>query len=212
MVGEPIMPRPKSFDPDNALDKAMCAFWKRGYASTSIRDLTEAMGINKFSLYDTFGDKRAVFLAALERYSTQVVGAMLTGVEAPEAGLAEIRDYFELIVRGATHPQECRGCFMTNTGVELATTDPRIRRTVRAHFARMRRAFLRALDNAVERGELRPTGSTELLARHLVGASQSIALAARTRPNAKEYSGYVAWLIESLGTAREKNRSYVDGE
>ena len=89
------MPRPKSFDPDHALDRAMCAFWKKGYASTSISDLTKAMGINKFSLYSTFGDKRAVFLAALDRYSAQVVGTLLDTLENPESGLAEIRGYFD---------------------------------------------------------------------------------------------------------------------
>ena len=180
------MPRPKSFDPDEALEKAMRAFWKKGYAATSMADLTELMGINKFSLYNTFGDKRSLFLAGLDRYSTDVVTALLSSLESREAGLAEIRGYFEIIVRGATHVQDCRGCLMTNTGVELAGEDQEIRRIVRKHLARMRRIFRRALDNAVERGELRPRASTELLARHLVGASQSIALAARTRPKAEE--------------------------
>lgn len=90
---------------------------------------------------------------------------------------------------------------MTNTGVELAFEDPEIRRIVRKHLDRMRRAFTRALENSIERGELQPRASTDLRARHLVSASQSIALAARTRPEAEEYRGYVAWLIESLGAA-----------
>ena len=192
------MPRPKSFAPDKVLALAMQAFWKRGYASTSVSDLTEAMGINKFSLYNTFGDKRAVFLAALDRYSTEVVGTLLVNLETADAGLAEIREYFELIVQGATNPQD-QGCLMTNTAVELAPEDPEIRRTVRKHFGRMRRAFRRALENAVARGELVAAGSPDLLARHLVGVSQSIALAARTKPSEEDYKGYVAWLIRSLG-------------
>ena len=194
------MPRPKSFDPDEALESAMRAFWRKGYAATSTRELTAAMGINKFSLYNTFNDKRSLFLAALDRYSTQVVNDLLTSLEAGEPGLDEIRAYFELIVHGATHVQDCQGCLMTNTGVELAAEDPEIRRIVRKHIARMRRVFSRALDYAVERGELLPGASTDLLARHLVGASQAIALAARTRPKPEEYRGYVAWLIESLRT------------
>ena len=195
------MPRPKSFDPDEALERAMCAFWQKGYAATSIRDLTAVMGINKFSLYNVFGDKRSLFLAALDRYSTQVVTSLLGGLESREPGMAEIRSYFELIVHGATHVQDCQGCLMTNTGVELAVDDPEIRRIVRKHVNRLRRAFTRALENSIEWGELRPRASTDLLARHLVGASQSIALAARTRPKVEEYRGYVAWLIESLGAA-----------
>ena len=193
------MPRPKSFDPDVALDLAMRAFWKSGYASTSVRDLTEAMGINKFSLYSTFGDKRAVFLAALDRYSSQVVGKLLSKLETVDAGLAEIREYFELIVQGATRQQECQGCLMTNTAAELAAKDPEVRRKVRTHLRRMRLAFRRALINAIERGELVPRASAELLARYLVGSSQSIAVVARTTPSREEYRGYICWLMDSLG-------------
>ena len=193
------MPRPKSFDPDEVLDRAMRVFWKKGYASTSIADLTEAMSINKFSLYGTFGDKRSLFLAALDRYSGRVVGTLLSDLETEDAGLAEIRQYFTAIVHGATHLQECPGCLMTNTAAELAPGDAEIRTKVRKHFGRMRRAFRCALGNASERGELVPKASTDLLARHLVGSSQSIALAARTLPRREDYRGYVAWLIESLG-------------
>ncbi len=196
------MARPKSFDPDEALDEAMRAFWRRGYAATSIHDLTEAMGINKFSLYSTFGDKRAVFLAALDRYTKRVVGTMLADLEAPEAGLAEIRQYFEIIVGGATRSHEVCGCLMTNSGIELAPEDAEIRRKVRKHLRRMRRAFAQALGNAAVRGGLRLSGDVDVLARHLVGCSQSLALAARTRPKAEEFRGYVDWLIESLDTAR----------
>ena len=199
-TGNPPMPRPKSFDPDRVLDTAMRVFWERGYASTSVSELTDAVGINKFSLYSTFGDKRAVFVTCLDRYSAQVVSALLSDLEAADAGLDEIRAYFEMIVYGATHPQECHGCLMTNTAAELAPRDPEIRRKVRKHFGRMRGAFRRALDNAVERGELVPKASTDLLARHLVASSQSIAVAARTKPSGDEFRGYVAWLIESLGT------------
>ena len=194
------MPRPKSFDPDRVLDAAMRLFWEQGYASTSISELTDAMGINKFSLYSTFGDKRAVFLACLDRYSVQVVGALLSDLEAGDAGLGEIRAYFEMIVHGATHPQECHGCLMTNTAAELGPGDSEVRTKVRKHFGRMRRAFRRAVDNAVERGELVPKASADLLARQLVASSQSIAVAARTRPRGDEFRGHVTWLIESLGT------------
>ena len=193
------MPRPKAFDPDDALDAAMRTFWKHGYASTSLTDLTSAMGINKFSLYGTFGDKRAVFIAALDRYSSQVVSDLLSGLEGTEPGLEEIRNYFEKIVHGATHKQECEGCLMTNSATELAPEDPEVRRKVRKHYARIRRAFKRALDNAVETGELAPSTSTELLGIHLLSCSQSIAVVARTRPKPTEYRGYVPWLIQSLG-------------
>ncbi len=63
------MPRVKEFDPDQALDRAMELFWRKGYEATSVQDLVEHMGINRFSLYDTFGSKHELFMAALDRYS-----------------------------------------------------------------------------------------------------------------------------------------------
>ena len=64
------MPWEKQFDPDTALDKAMQAFWAHGYDATSIQDLVDCMGINRGSMYATFGDKRSLFIQALNRYNT----------------------------------------------------------------------------------------------------------------------------------------------
>ena len=68
------MPRPKEFNPDDALEKAMQVFWHKGYEATSMEDLLTAMDLNRGSLYDTFGDKRQLFLKAIDRYCHGFVG------------------------------------------------------------------------------------------------------------------------------------------
>lgn len=195
------MPRTKSFIPEEALRCAMRIFWRRGYAATSVRDLTEGMGINKFSLYDTFGSKEALFLAALDCYRDEVAGALLEELERPDADLSAIRRYFEALVEGAAKHQEVGGCLMTNTATELAWQGPKVRRRVRAHMERIRSAMQSALDRSVERGELHPSAATGLLAQHLLGASQSLAIASKSasKGEGKTFEGYVDWLIDSLG-------------
>ena len=74
------MPRPKAFDPDAALQQAMQVFWERGYEATSVQDLVQGMGINRFSLYSTFGGKHQLFVTALERYRDTIVADLLARI------------------------------------------------------------------------------------------------------------------------------------
>ena len=118
------MPRPKAFDPDAALQKAMHVFWERGYEATSVQDLVEGMGINRFSLYSTFGNKHQLFVTVLERYCA-TIGANLVGdLEHSAAGLTAIRQFFTRLVDFFASAKGWRGCLMTNTAVELAPHDP----------------------------------------------------------------------------------------
>ena len=87
------MARPKEFDIDQVLDRATELFWTKGYEETSMRDLEEGLGVGRQSLYSTFGDKRDLFLAALDRYSS-LQQERIEPLLAPDAGLAAIRAYF----------------------------------------------------------------------------------------------------------------------
>ena len=91
------MARPKGFDPAVALDRAAAVFWENGYAATSVQDLVDRMGINRFSLYDTFGDKRALYLAALDHYQRKRGERLIRVLEETPDGLAAIRAYFDCL-------------------------------------------------------------------------------------------------------------------
>src|SRR3546814_21123720 len=86
----PAMARPKGFDTAAALERAMELFWQQGYAATSMEQLVAAMGISRQSLYDTYGDKHALFLAALDSYCAMLEAALLAPLKKPGAGLAEL--------------------------------------------------------------------------------------------------------------------------
>ena len=126
------MARPKQYDREQVLDQAMRVFWARGYEATSISDLVEALGINRFSLYESFGDKRGLFLAALERYGERVFARSLLELEGDELGLAAIERYFAGMIRWAQGPMVKQGCLLINTAAEQAGHD----RTVRGHIQR----------------------------------------------------------------------------
>src|SRR3712207_4819608 len=115
------MPRTKEFEPRDALDAATELFWRRGYGATTMRDLLDAMCIGRGSFYDTFGDKHALFLAALDRFEevrTAWVGEVLEG-----SGLDGVDEVFRRTVDGLVEFEPRRGCLMANTAVELAPHD-----------------------------------------------------------------------------------------
>lgn len=98
------MPRKKQFDPGVALRQAMELFWEKGYEATSIQDLLEKMGINRFSLYDTFKGKRELFDAAMALYLAGQVAPLLEEMRLGKPGLASIRRYFDLTTARLTGP------------------------------------------------------------------------------------------------------------
>jgi len=103
------MARPKEFDCDVVLDKAMALFWRQGYEATSIQDLVTHMGINRQSLYDTFGSKRQLYLAVMDRYIDRVVSRRLTVVNASSAATGAIRQFFSDVVAFAVSDKDNKG-------------------------------------------------------------------------------------------------------
>ncbi|MFC7327475.1 TetR/AcrR family transcriptional regulator [Marinactinospora rubrisoli] len=148
------MARPKEFDPEAALDAAMRLFWRKGYEATSTSDLTDELGIARASLYGTFGSKRDLYLAALDRFiSGGVVPSPADTLAARESGLEAIRD---LLVASATPPEPGtpEGCFAVNAAVEHGDTDPEIARRLEGNRSRLETALYGALLRARADGEL----------------------------------------------------------
>lgn len=178
------MPRPKEFVPDEVLSQAMVLFWERGYDATSIRDLEKRLGINRFSLYSTFGGKRRLFLAALRQYRRNVVVKRLTALERFCPGLEAVRRFFEEAVEiNATKTNKLRGCLMTNTAVELGLQDEEIAAAAREHLKLLEQFFYRALLKARRDGEIRKDKSLRDLARFLTNAAQGLGVIFKVKPN-----------------------------
>ena len=120
------MGRPREFDDTLALDAAVECFWRRGYEATSVRELAAQMGICGTSLYNAYGDKRALFEQALERYLDRSTRVRMRRLEATHAPRAAIGAFFEEIIIRSLADRERRGCFLINSAMEVAPHDPKL--------------------------------------------------------------------------------------
>jgi AcrR family transcriptional regulator len=141
------MGRPRSFDIDEALNRALQVFWRKGYEGTSLSDLTKAVGVNRPSLYAAFGDKKALFRKALDRYLTGPAGYTLEALKKPTA-----RAVVERLLQGAadlnTAPRNPGGCLMVQGALASGDAGHSIRQELvacrAAGEAALRRRFQRA--------------------------------------------------------------------
>ncbi|MFJ8472637.1 TetR/AcrR family transcriptional regulator [Kitasatospora sp. NPDC094011] len=177
------MARTKEFDPDAALQAALELFWRRGYEATSMTDLVQGLGIARASIYATFGSKRELYLRALERYSEQQDPDRLADLSQPGPVLPAVR---ALVRRYAQAGEEDRrrGCFITNTAVELAPHDPGAARRVEASFDHLETSLTAALLRAEAQGELPVGREPRALARMLVVLLQGIRVVGKTADGA----------------------------
>jgi TetR/AcrR family transcriptional repressor of nem operon len=192
------MPRPKSFDEDAVLDQAVQLFWERGYEGTSLADLETHLGLGRQSLYNTFGDKQALFLKALDRYRRDVGNAALARLNDPGAGLDGIRSFFHWAVESLTASGTRRGCLVTNTISECGSEDADV--LLHCNHARdaLERAFRRALGQAKDRGELPRSLDVEATATLLVVQNHGLNVMAKTGASAAELHAAVETLLETL--------------
>ena len=192
------MGRPREFDPEIALDRAMELFWAQGYEATSIDDLVKSMGIQRGSLYSTFKSKQDLFLEALERYRAHSVAAteeVLTGIESPveaiEAALMRITD-------GAFEHKRRWGCLITNSSVELATRDSDVLTQVLAHRDRIEALFQTVIKKGQLLGEIRTDETPEALSSYIFGVIQGLRVMTKSAEERRELDDVVRITIDSL--------------
>jgi TetR/AcrR family transcriptional regulator, transcriptional repressor for nem operon len=140
------MPRPKSFEPADAVRAARDHFWRHGYEATTLSDLEAVTKLNRSSLYQAFGTKRQLFGLALENYLAEVAWPRLAPVEEPGAGPARVAGYFTGLAAALTAAPDIarRGCLIVNTITELGAHDAEARAFGAAYRNRIRNAFAAA--------------------------------------------------------------------
>ncbi len=176
------MPWEKQFDVDAALTQAMEAFWARGYEATSLHDLVACMGINRGSLYATFGDKRSLFIQALRRYDAVHRQAWVAALgQAPSAKRA-ILDAFEAVIASVLKDGARDGCLLVNTALELSPHDPEIAAIVRAGLTEMEGFFRRMVKQGQAAGEIPAGLDAVATARTLLGLFIGLRVLSRSRP------------------------------
>jgi TetR/AcrR family transcriptional regulator, transcriptional repressor for nem operon len=158
------MPRPKNFNEDEVLGKAMRLFWHKGFEATSIQDLVTHLGINKQSIYDTFGDKKKLYLLALNKY--HFGSEMYFNTLYSENGTVReaFRAFFQAVVEGSFHDADKKGCFLQNAAVELAPQDEEIKKICLAGMSSFEKRFGDLIRKGQQSGELSKTLEADSLA------------------------------------------------
>lgn len=192
------MARPKSFDEEAVLEQAVQLFRERGYEGTSLADLEAHLGLGRQSLYNTFGDKHALFLKALDRYKARVGEASIAGLNAPNAGLEAIRAFFHAAVESHTAQGGRPGCLLTNTIAERGSEDtPALLRCIHGRDTLVR-AFRRVLTQAKARGEVSAALDVEAAATLLGIHNYGLSIMAKTGATAEELHAAVEALLSGL--------------
>ncbi|MGO4546692.1 TetR/AcrR family transcriptional regulator [Paenibacillus sp. 2TAB23] len=176
------MARPKEFDPEQVLKKIMELFWKNGYYATSIDDILAVTGIGRKSLYDTFGDKQALYLAALRFYG-KTNDWRLAQLEDRKGNIKDIiQPFFEALLNESVCDQDRKGCFTVNAALEMAQHDPEVAKRVDACLDRTSEAFYRILVTAKEAGQLTLKYDPRNLADYFLNAYMGLRVLGRTKP------------------------------
>lgn len=164
------MSRCREFDIDQVLDRALDAFWLKGYAATSMTDLLAAMALSKSSFYECFGSKRAVLLAALSRYSARQLAETRGHFAGPGPVAARLAAWIGNDVDPGKHrPGERCGCLIVNIAVELAPHDAEIEAGVRHHLDELAAFLAETVARGQADGSLSPAFDPARTADALLG-------------------------------------------
>ena len=191
--------RPRAYQPDVALGKALDLFRKDGFAATSLDDLSAATGMNRPSLYGAFGDKRELFIKSYQRYREDARAAM-AGIFRDDLPIRQrlARIYavaLDIYLSGDAGP---RGCFTVMTAASEAVSDPEIRAMVLEGFSELDKAFAACFRSARENGELPPTSDPQVLAQLGSAVIHTIAIRARARMPRKDLEAIVNGALDVM--------------
>lgn len=191
--------RPREFDINQALTKAMEVFWQHGYHDTSIDDLTASTGLTKGSLYKAFKDKKHLFLAAFDHYvAHSVIGPFERRLAHREPAEALITQLFKHYARVSSLTQGYRGCMITSTAMEMLPHDPDIEKRVSQALDRTRHFLQQALALGKEQGWIDSSLNEETAAFFLLTQLQGMRVLGKTAPPEQLMHGTIDYALRAL--------------
>ncbi|MCK1383798.1 TetR/AcrR family transcriptional regulator [Bradyrhizobium sp. 21] len=195
--------RPRAYEPDVALGKALDLFRTQGFAATSLDDLSEATGMNRPSLYGAFGDKRELYIKSYQRYRDEARASMVAIFREEMPLRLRLERIFacalNIYLSGETGP---RGCFTVVTAASEAVSDPDIRAMVLDGLTDLDKAFANCFRRAKEKGELPGSADPAVLAQLASATVHSIAIRSRARVSREDLEAIVKGAIDVMVGAK----------
>lgn len=203
-AASPARGRPRGFNTDTVLGQVRATFWRYGYAGTSMDQLSAATGLHKPSLYGAFGDKKRLYLAALDNYLAEVRAEFAEAFAIPKLS-ESLYALTEWSIDKFMPDEGATGCFMMNTAMTEAGEDPEISRVVRESMDSLERAVVRRFQKAIDEGELAAGVDPNSLAMILVANHYELSGRARagySREELRALADRTLDLVWSIARAR----------
>lgn len=194
------MARKANFCKQEKLEQAMTLFWSKGYANTSISDLTETLAINRFSLYNSFGDKEALYYQALDNYLTSISFPKLEPLRAPDSGLDTLCQF--LITFADKQKQDCCGCLIQNAVVEHAGENEEVLKRSNLLFDSLETAIVESLHHAQQRQEISTQQNANELGQFVICQMQGMRVLGKAK-RYKEINSATKMLCRYLKSLKE---------
>ncbi|MDD9879111.1 MAG: TetR/AcrR family transcriptional regulator [Magnetovibrio sp.] len=192
------MARPRAFDHSDVLERAMQVFWSKGYAATSLADLTAAMGLSKSSLYDSFGSKHDLFLQTIDYYRETVTKRMRGVVDLQAPAGQVITSVLRRAVDRIMEPDGRRGCYLNNSAVEVGPWDADAAARCRAGMALMEEAFHQLVERGQREGGVSTRHDPRALARFLNSTVNGVMVIGKTNPDRDVLDDIVSVALRAL--------------
>lgn len=191
----------KHFDAAAVLGVVVRLFWRQGLATTGIQDVVAATGISRSSLYATFGDKRQLYLAALDRYLDDYALPGFARLADDPRGLPAITEFFEQLIRVRCAGERARwGCLMVNAHAGVESSEPEVQRRLHRHYEHLRAAMRAALGAAHRLGQLFAEADIENSAEQLALLAYGVNLRSRAGVASAELDSTTRHILSTLAT------------
>ncbi len=192
------MARCKEFEPDEALQKALDLFWLQGFNGASIQEVVDCMGVSRSSLYDTFGDKKRIYLQSLQKRLCSGSTAFVAFTQAAPKALDAIRQLLERTATEGMQDNQKKGCFMVNAAVEMAASDPEVRQIVNQNRLNVETALTALISRGQAAGEIRSGADPRSLARFVFNNFTGMNVAAKFVEDRQVYEDIIENVVAAL--------------
>ena len=193
------MARPVEFDEAEVLTKAMEQFWKEGYESSSIQKLLDCAGINRGTLYNSFGGKENFFRLCVEHYNDRINAQLAETLNDDALGPWEaINRFFELSVVGVSGRKRSLGCLLVNSLCESVNHNRNLKRLIRASLANIRKPMAHRLEQAKQKGKLKKGVSTDFATEVVMNLLHGLRVNSRNGMSADQLKTLIGFTLASL--------------
>lgn len=192
------MARTKVFDEELVLNKAVDLFWRKGYNGTSAQDLVDELGISRSSLYDTYGDKFQLFRSALQQYRKNFAGAMIDMIKQSTDTEKTLEAIFHYVINESLQQRFSKGCFMTNSAIELAPHNPEIAQIVNENMQDIEEALCQLIKKGQDLGQFSKAHSPRAVARFTFNTISGLRVASKSGADKKVFDDIIQVTLSAL--------------